>query len=109
MFPMHRGSRASGHSSQEPAYRGHEQLEEDNALREDELKGKIGALKSLTIDIGGEIREHNRILAETDGQFDSVYATLGHSVQRVLGLAKSGSRYVIWGGQMEENDTSLHR
>ena len=95
---MHRGSRsAHSHSSQNASfssssYRGHEQLEEDNSRREDELKGKIGALKSLTIDIGGEIREHNRILADADDQFDSVSGILGQSISKVLSLAKSGSR-----------------
>ncbi len=92
---MHnRGHRypADPSTSGSASYRGHEHLEEDNSRREDELKGKIGALKSLTIDIGAEVREHNRILRDADEQFDSVSSVLQQSIGRVLGLAKSGSR-----------------
>jgi hypothetical protein len=39
---------------------GHESLEERNQEMEGELKGKISALKSLSIDIGMEVREQNR-------------------------------------------------
>jgi len=74
-------------------YRGHEALEEANQNREDELKGKIGALKSLTIDIGAEVREHNRLLKDTDDGFDKAAGLLGVSIAKVLGLAKSGNRF----------------
>jgi hypothetical protein len=40
---------------------GHESLEERNQEMEGELKGKISALKSLSIDIGMEVREQNRL------------------------------------------------
>ncbi len=90
---MHRGNRANPSSSgYDVSFRGNEHLEEQNSHREDELRGKIGALKSLTIDIGHEVKEHNRILRDVDDQFDSVGGLLRHSMNRVLGLAKSGSR-----------------
>ncbi len=44
---------------------GHESLEERNQEMEGELKGKISALKSLSIDIGMEVREQNRYLLLT--------------------------------------------
>ena len=31
----------------------------------------MSALKSLTIDIGAEVREHNRLLKDVDDDFDS--------------------------------------
>ena len=48
---MHRPGRGGAHYG----FQGHESVEDNNSLREDELKGKIGALKSLTIDIGNEV------------------------------------------------------
>lgn len=72
---------------------GHEHVEEENSKAEDELKGKIGALKSLSIDIGAEVREHNRLLKDVDDGFDSTLANLTNSIGKVLRLAKSGSRY----------------
>ena len=76
-----------------PNFQGHESLEDDNSKLEDELKGKIGALKSLSIDIGDEVREHNRLLRDVDDNFDSTAGALGKSISQVLKLARSGSRY----------------
>jgi IS30 family transposase len=42
-----------------------------NSAREEELRSKVSALKSLTIDIGTEVREHNRLLKDVDDDFDS--------------------------------------
>jgi hypothetical protein len=36
----------------------------------------VSALKSLTIDIGSEVREHNRLLREVDDDFDSTTGSL---------------------------------
>jgi hypothetical protein len=61
---MYRASRgypgAGGGGSS--GFLGHESLEERNQELEGELKGKISALKSLSIDIGMEVREQNRYL-----------------------------------------------
>ena len=45
---------------------------------------QIGALKSLTIDIGAEVKEHNRLLRETDDLFDSVQGGLSNAMNKVL-------------------------
>ena len=44
---------------------------------------QIGALKSLTIDIGAEVKEHNRLLKETDDIFDSVQGGLSNAMSKV--------------------------
>ncbi|TRY64121.1 hypothetical protein TCAL_10882 [Tigriopus californicus] len=90
MYRSHRAHPANGSSRN---FAGHESLEDDNALREDELKGKVTALKSLSIDIGTEVREHNRYLRDVDDTFDSTSGLLGKSINNVLKLARSGSRY----------------
>jgi len=85
-YPVYPGSGASG-------VQGHEYLEEENTEREEEMRKKIGALKSLTIDIGAEVKEHNRLLRETDDLFDSVQGGLSNAMNKVRGLLSSGNRY----------------
>ena len=72
---------------------GHEHLEENNELAENELRTKVSALKSLSIDIGTEIREQNKDWNEIDDKFDSTLSQLFHNIDRVVKLAKSGSRW----------------
>ena len=72
---------------------GHEHLEEDNEAAETELRSKVNALKSLSIDIGTEVREQNKLLKDVDDEFDSTFGQLQHNIQRVLKLVKSGNRY----------------
>ena len=45
-------------------------IEEENTIAENELKEKVGRLKSITIDIGEEIKGHNVLLSEADNTFD---------------------------------------
>ena len=45
-------------------------IEEQNTVAENELREKVGRLKSLTIDIGEEIKGHNILLSEADNTFD---------------------------------------
>ena len=55
---MYRASR--GYPGAGSGFLGHESLEDRNQELEGELKGKISALKSLSIDIGMEVREQNK-------------------------------------------------
>jgi blocked early in transport 1 len=54
MYRANRGYPGAG------GFLGHESIEDRNQELEGELKGKISALKSLSIDIGMEVREQNR-------------------------------------------------
>ena len=44
--------------------------EEQNTIAKNELKEKVGRLKSISIDIGEEIKGHNVLLSEADNTFD---------------------------------------
>ena len=74
-------------------FAGHEHLEEQNNQQEDKLRDNVELLKSLAIDIGNEITEHNRLLPEADKAFDSTGGLLGNTIGKVRRLAKSGYRY----------------
>ena len=89
----YRSSRLPPPSSSYPQFQGHETAEEQNSVAEDELRQKIGALKSLSIDIGAEVREHNRLLRDVDDGFDSAQGMLGNAMGKVMALARSGNRH----------------
>jgi blocked-early-in-transport protein 1 len=78
-----------------PIYGGHEHLEEQNNTAENELRDKVGLLKTLAIDIGDEVKEHNKLLHDADNAFDSVGGLLGKTIGNVGKLLKSGSRYYL--------------
>ena len=74
-------------------YQGHESLEESNLQREGELKDKVSALKSLTIQIGEEARLQTELARNVDDQFDSASALLQNGINKVLALVRSPSRH----------------
>ena len=51
-------------------YSANEFVEEQNDKAENELHDKVGLLRSLSINIGEEVRGHNHLLKETDDKFD---------------------------------------
>ena len=65
-------------------------MAQQNSELEEELRGKVSALKSLTIDIGTEVREHNRLLKDVDDDFDS---TLG---KPSYGLSQSAENFRLF-------------
>lgn len=69
---------------------GHDMLEEENERLEAELHGKIGALKSLTIDIGHEVRYQDKILRGIDDDMDRTGGFLGNTMARVVRLGRNG-------------------
>lgn len=75
---------------------GHESLEDRNQELEGELKGKISALKSLSIDIGMEVREQNRLLKDLDDGFDSTHSIFSNTIGKIAKLAKSHQKYFIY-------------
>nr|XP_018904775.1 PREDICTED: BET1 homolog [Bemisia tabaci] len=70
-------------------------LEETNEQMTSDLRNKISALKSLTIDIGAEVRDQNKHLRDLDNEFDRTGGFLGNTMNRVKRLAKSGKNYPI--------------
>ena len=78
---MYRANR--GYPGGQP-FQGHESLEEQNEEMEDELKGKISALKTLSIDIGLEVQEQNKLLRNMDDNFDSSHSLFTNTISKVV-------------------------
>jgi len=81
--------------SRNSVFGANEFIEEQNTVAESELREKVGRLKSLTIDIGEEIKGHNILLSEADNTFDSVGSLLSSTVGKVKLLGKSEHRYYL--------------
>ncbi|KAH9421125.1 BET1 homolog [Dermatophagoides pteronyssinus] len=60
------------------------------------LRNQVSELKSLSLDIGEEIKEHNRFLKDMDNDFDSTWGTLTNSMNRLKKIASSGNHRYIW-------------
>lgn len=56
----------------------------------DEVRSKVNVLKSLTLDMGEEIKSQNKLLSSMDNDFDSVWGRLSSSMTRVKKLASAG-------------------
>ncbi|KAF7494803.1 DNA polymerase delta catalytic subunit [Sarcoptes scabiei] len=61
----------------------------DNLI--DGLRNQVSQLKSLTLDIGDEIKEHNRFIKDLDNDFDSTWNNLTKSMSRLKMIAMSGN------------------
>lgn len=81
-----------GPSGSGGAHSSHDALEEENERMADELKGKIGALKSLTIDIGNEVRYQDKLLRGIDEDMDRTGGFMSNTISRVVRLGKGGHR-----------------
>lgn len=55
-----------------------------------EIYSKVNVLKSLTLDMGEEIRSQNSLLNSMDNDFNSVWGKLSNSMSRVKNLAAAG-------------------
>eukprot|EP00096_Caligus_rogercresseyi_P002523 TRINITY_DN14699_c0_g1_i1.p1 TRINITY_DN14699_c0_g1~~TRINITY_DN14699_c0_g1_i1.p1 ORF type:complete len:109 (+),score=30.62 TRINITY_DN14699_c0_g1_i1:254-580(+) len=91
---MHRGP-----PSNRRPFVGHESLEDDNASMESDLKSKVSALKSISINIGAEAREHYKLLQAADDQMDATGGLLGTTskhVMKILGISRRQSYYFIY-------------
>lgn len=74
------------------SHQSHDALEEENERMAEELKGKIGALKSLTIDIGSEVRYQDKLLRGIDEDMDRTGGFMSNTISRVVRLGKGGHR-----------------
>lgn len=71
-------------------------LENENERMAEDLSGKVGALKSLSIDIGNEIRYQDKILRGLDDDVDRSGGFLGKTMNRVLKLGKGNHNYYVF-------------
>ncbi|XP_075211368.1 blocked early in transport 1 isoform X2 [Lycorma delicatula] len=70
-------------------------LEQENEQMASQLKDKIHVLKSLSIDIGQEVRYQDKLLRDIDEDFERTGGFLGNTMNRVLRLAKGGHNYYM--------------
>lgn len=71
-------------------------VEAENERMTEELSHKIGALKSLSIDIGHEVRSQERLLRGIDDDMDRTGGFLGNTMNRVIRMSKAGHNYYIF-------------
>jgi len=88
--------RAAGQYGQYPNYTGRSDtaLEGENDQLTDELKDKIHSLKTLSIDIGNEVKDHNHFLSGMDDDFDNAGGFLGKAMKGVKRLSKGSQNYI---------------
>ncbi|CAG0903028.1 unnamed protein product [Darwinula stevensoni] len=83
--------------SEYPQPRRRDHLEDENDHLTEGLKEKIGALKSVSLEIGVELKEHNRLLSEMDDDFEKSHGILRKTMTRVVQMAKAGhNRYLLY-------------
>ncbi|KAK6191546.1 BET1 homolog [Patella vulgata] len=71
-------------------------LEDESQQLEDQLSSKVSALRTLTIDIGTEVRSQNKMLNDMDNDFDKSGGLLASSMNRLKAIAKSGGHRFIF-------------
>ncbi|KAM4550463.1 BET1 homolog [Fundulus diaphanus] len=69
--------------------------EEENEQLREGLRAKVGALKSLTIEIGTEVRVQNQLLSDMDSDFDSTDGLLGATIGRVKRLSRGSQTKLL--------------
>lgn len=72
------------------------ELEQENDEMTDNLKEKISALKSLSIDIGAEVKYQDKLLRDMDEDFERTGGFLNNTISRVLRLSKGSHNYYIF-------------
>ncbi|KJH49216.1 SNARE domain protein [Dictyocaulus viviparus] len=65
-------------------------LERHNDSLVDELSNKVAALKKVTISIGEDVREQNRLLSNMDDDFDSSKGLLMSTMKRLGIVSRAG-------------------
>lgn len=72
-------------------------IEDENQRLAEELRSKVGALKSLSIDIGDEVRYQERIIRGIDEDMDRTGGFLSNTMNRVVRLGRNGHhKYMLY-------------
>lgn len=87
---QHQQQPQSSNSSRNAPVAQQDLLEQENERMAEELQGKIGALKSLTIDIGHEVRYQDKLLRGIDDDMDRTGGFLSNTMARVVRLGRNG-------------------
>ncbi|KHN81134.1 BET1 -like protein [Toxocara canis] len=70
-------------------------MERQNDSLVEQLSGKVAALKKITIAIGDDVREQNRLLNEMDSDFDASKSLLGATMSKLGRVAKAGGKNLL--------------
>ncbi|VEN43364.1 unnamed protein product [Callosobruchus maculatus] len=87
--------RAHAGNYYEPVPQSSNEIEEENDRMTNELKEKIGVLKSLSIDIGNEVKYQDKLLRDVDDDLDRTGGFLGTTMNKVLRLGRGSHNYYI--------------
>ncbi|KAM8966648.1 BET1 homolog [Pelodytes ibericus] len=74
---------------------GYSVYEEENDKLTESLRMKASALKSLSIDIGTEVKYHNTMLGEMDSDFDTTGGILGATMGRLKVLSRGSQAKLL--------------
>ncbi|XP_064476519.1 BET1 homolog [Ornithodoros turicata] len=87
--------RVQPHQNGSSSYR--DTVEEENTRLIDGLKSKISSLKTISIDIGHEVKNQNKMLREMHDDFDSGEGVLRSTMNRVIRMSRAGhNRYILY-------------
>lgn len=70
-------------------------IERQNDDLVEKLSGKVAALKKITIAIGDDVRDQNRLLNEMDSDFDASKSLLGSTMRRLGIVSRSGGKSML--------------
>ncbi|XP_066483989.1 BET1 homolog [Tiliqua scincoides] len=74
---------------------GYSVYEEENERLTESLRSKVTAIKSLSIEIGTEVKQQNKMLAEMDNDFDSTGGFLGATMGRLKTLSRGSQTKLL--------------
>ncbi|XP_054749541.2 BET1 homolog [Lytechinus pictus] len=88
---MRRAAGAGGaNNASSQSYGDYNAIEEENQHLTEDLRSKVSILKALSIDMGHEVNEQNKLISGMDQQFDSTGGFLGATMGRLSRLSKGG-------------------
>ncbi|NXN69926.1 BET1 protein, partial [Himantopus himantopus] len=74
---------------------GYSVYEEENERLTESLRTKVSAIKSLSIEIGTEVKNQNKMLSEMDNDFDSAGGLLGATMGRLRTLSRGSQTKLL--------------
>ncbi|PKK31872.1 Bet1 golgi vesicular membrane trafficking protein [Columba livia] len=74
---------------------GYSVYEEENDRLTESLRTKVSAIKSLSIEIGTEVKNQNKMLSEMDNDFDSAGGLLGATMGRLRTLSRGSQTKLL--------------
>ncbi|NWY72454.1 BET1 protein, partial [Erithacus rubecula] len=74
---------------------GYSVYEEENDRLTESLRTKVSAIKSLSIEIGTEVKNQNKMLSEIENDFDSTGGLLGATMGRLRTLSRGSQTKLL--------------